>query len=478
MVTGKTLWVFFVSLLLVVVGMMVLVSLGLAVSDYNSSENGGDIIEGDNAKTILYQDPLFTNRVVSPIIYELVDCPINDGVDTDEDGLFDSCDNCALHYNPEQRDDDYDGYGNACDLTFDLVERDLEPTDSGVGCNSDLDCGSDGFIGELFCTDGGVYQDFKEVRCNNPGEENSFCSFEIMEELVEDCDDGCEDGECLGGEPEIECSEDLDCGVDGFINNFCFEGSVHGDFEEFSCNNPGAEDSFCSSEILFGQFIEWCQDGCANGECLEPEPEIECYFDFECDDSDPLTFDQCVNPGSEDSLCKNEQIGECTPGETQMCGFNDVGQCRLGTESCQSNGFWGPCYDAIFPSPEICDGLDNNCNGEEDEGVICLPAQCDDGIDNDGDGFIDWPSDAGCDSREDDSETPYHYHQCNDGEDNDGDGFVDYPEDPSCSSPFDNSESPFDFAQCDDGIDNDGDGFIDWPSDSQCSSRLDNNETL
>lgn len=38
--------------------------------------------------------------------------------------------------------------------------------------------------------------------------------------------------------------------------------------------------------------------------------------------------------------------------------------------------------------------------------------------------------------------------QCNDGIDNDGDGFVDYPNDPSCSSSSDNTESPFDGGTC------------------------------
>jgi hypothetical protein len=46
---------------------------------------------------------------------------------------------------------------------------------------------------------------------------------------------------------------------------------------------------------------------------------------------------------------------------------------------------------------------------------------------------------------------------CRDGLDNDGDGHVDYPADPGCASPR-WTESP----QCDDGLDNDGDGQVDW----------------
>lgn len=47
---------------------------------------------------------------------------------------------------------------------------------------------------------------------------------------------------------------------------------------------------------------------------------------------------------------------------------------------------------------------------------------------------------------------------CSDGLDNDGDGFVDYPDDPGCPSPEAFPENPV----CDDALDNDGDGLTDF----------------
>jgi hypothetical protein len=47
---------------------------------------------------------------------------------------------------------------------------------------------------------------------------------------------------------------------------------------------------------------------------------------------------------------------------------------------------------------------------------------------------------------------------CDDGFDNDGDGWVDALMDPGCRDPAWSLEDP----KCDDGLDNDGDGFIDW----------------
>jgi hypothetical protein len=64
--------------------------------------------------------------------------------------------------------------------------------------------------------------------------------------------------------------------------------------------------------------------------------------------------------------------------------------------------------------------------------------------------------------------------ECNDGVDNDGDGQTDYPNDTGCTGPGDNSEMNG-VTQCTDGIDNDGDGKID-ALDPECSGPLDNDE--
>jgi hypothetical protein len=79
---------------------------------------------------------------------------------------------------------------------------------------------------------------------------------------------------------------------------------------------------------------------------------------------------------------------------------------------------------------------------------------CSDGVDNDGDGLVDWNADPGCDSASDESENSLAY-ECDDRIDNDGDGLRDYPNDPVCSSPTGASES-----------DSDGDGILDDGDDS------------
>ena len=50
----------------------------------------------------------------------------------------------------------------------------------------------------------------------------------------------------------------------------------------------------------------------------------------------------------------------------RSCGTS-TGQCEKGTETC-SNGSWGNCQGNVSPEQETCDGHDNDCDGDTDEG--------------------------------------------------------------------------------------------------------------
>jgi hypothetical protein len=85
--------------------------------------------------------------------------------------------------------------------------------------------------------------------------------------------------------------------------------------------------------------------------------------------------------------------------------------------------------------------------------------ECGDGVDDDGDGAVDYPTDPDCDDPSDPSELA----RCSDGSDNDGDGLVDRG-DPGCP----NGDGALEDPECDDGQDNDHDGLVDF-ADPSCS---------
>ena len=77
-----------------------------------------------------------------------------------------------------------------------------------------------------------------------------------------------------------------------------------------------------------------------------------------------------VNPSTEvcnglDDNC-NGQVDEGNPGGGLACTTVQPGVCSPGTTSCTNGSI--VCTRNVNPSTEVCNGLDDNCNGQIDEG--------------------------------------------------------------------------------------------------------------
>ncbi|MFH1533157.1 MAG: hypothetical protein ABIK09_20715 [Pseudomonadota bacterium] len=102
-----------------------------------------------------------------------------------------------------------------------------------------------------------------------------------------------------------------------------------------------------------------------------------CYLGADCDGGNPNFNVYCPPCGSQTVAgcpCEQPNLVEfCYEGDPAEVG---IGVCSLGERYCDGQ-YWSACLGQVVATPEACNGLDDDCDGATDEGVLSPCGDCD-----------------------------------------------------------------------------------------------------
>ena len=181
-----------------------------------------------------------------------------------------------------------------------------------IVCKNDIDCPSDAWHDDAYCSDGDLIDEFINYTCTNPGTVDSGCSESRYMTIFENCPDTCENDMCVG----IDCYDNSDCGEDIWLNSdYCQDNNVWDTWKEWTCGGAGTYSALCSYNEE-DMLKENCSYSCENNQCVgECNSDADCPEDRWHDDpycSNGDAFDEevnytCVNPGAKDSYCSESR---------------------------------------------------------------------------------------------------------------------------------------------------------------------------
>jgi len=452
----------------------------------------------------------------------------DDTTDADGDGYFDAV-TCLNGDDCNDSDEDLDGDGVLDGFPINPGED--ADGDGSHSCEDCDDANDDNFPGNLEVCGDGLDQNCDDVDAltdaDGDGYDNALCLF-VGGTVGDDCDDSnalihpgidadsdgsnvCED--CndnwdvqFPGNPEIcgdfidnSCDgaiDNVDADADGFIDEACDNGTdcddsdatINPDIDADGDGSNACDDCDDADSTAAPGLAEICDDNidqdCQDGDLLS-DADGDGSIGLGCGGDDCNDADAAFHPGAEELCDGLDNDCDCTAdsnGDNTVCGPGDDGVDEDTPDGDgDGDGFFDiacggdDCDDdaqGVHPAaPEICDGIDNNCDGvffddneddiDEDGVPVCdddcndndpsvypgAPELCD-GIDNDCDETVD-------DGVIRDSDQDGHERLACGGDDCDDGNSSAHPEAPE---------------DCADGIDNDCDELVD-SDDENCASQ-------